>query len=302
MDMKAFSYLAAALRHGAYARAARDVGITPQGLSSAICRMEDELGVPLVDGSTGVLTPTSYGRLVLNFAGQIDDSLRGIRNGIETIRAHESNVIRLGCAIGLLGYLGGGLVTRYNASPSGSDKAHPQPQVLVSDELPDLECERRLIDGEYDLCLMTNPVDNPEIIAVRIVEDYQFLWVSRRNPLSRRESLEPADLDGQTVVMVNDGYKGTRAMIALASQTGARVTFKYTGEMMRVYETARSGKALGLTCRNHVEATSDSSATVGVPFKALPWGISTCYRRDASLSEAQAAFLDYLRSFSRSYS
>lgn len=301
MDVKAFTYLAAVFRHGTYARAARDVGITPQGLSSAVARMEKELDAPLVDASSGVLVPTAYGRLVLGYADQIDGSLRGIHNGIETIRAHESNLIRLGCATGLLGYLGEETVAEYNASSDDSDKGRHRPQVLVSDELPDLVCQQRLIDGEYDLCLMTNPVDNPEIIAVPIVDDYQFLWVSRRNPLSRRSSLEPKDLDGQTVILMNDEYKGTHAMIRLVSQMGVNVAFKYTSEMMRVYETARLGKALGLTCRNHIEATSDSSVTVGVPFKALPWGISACYRRDAALSEAQLDFLDYLRSLTRTY-
>lgn len=71
--------------------------------------------------------------------------------------------------------------------------------------------------------------------------------------------------------------------------------------MMRVYECARAGMGLGLTCRNHVEATAESTKTVGLPLRALPWGFSLCYRRGHVPTPAEVTFVDFMRTLNRSY-
>ena len=127
------------------------------------------------------------------------------------------------------------------------------------------------------------------------MDDYQFFWVGKGNRLSRQAEIRLEDLEGQTVATVDDGFKSTDALLRLMEKRGVRANVVFTGEMMRIYEFARNGKALGLTCRNHIEATAESSKTVGLPFRDLPWGFSLCYRRDHALTEGEALFVDYLR-------
>jgi DNA-binding transcriptional LysR family regulator len=294
VDTNVFGYFIAVERYGSYARAARDLGISPQGLSSAIRRLETELGVPLVDTRLGHISLTKYGRYFLEGARRMDGDFREMRQGLEAMATHDANIVEVGCALGIIGYLGEDVIERFNATSNA--------QALLTDELPDAECERRLLDGSYDVCLMTSPVSIDGLIAVPIVCDYQFLWVSTRNPLSRKDELSVTDLDGQTVVTLREGYKSTPAFLQLCDDVGVEVEMRYTSEMMRVYELARAARGLGLTCRNHVEATSDSSATVGIPFKSLPWGICACYLREKPLSAAAASFVDFLKTLRRKYS
>ena len=216
-----------------------------------------------------------------------------MRRGMDSITAHAHNIVKLGCAVGILGYLGEDAIDRFNSS--GADC-----QVLLSDEMPDAECERRLMAGEYDYALLINPVDR-DLVSVPIVDDYQFVWVNRHSALAGKTAVDPADLEGETVITMSDDYRNTGRFISLCQTEGVSVDLQFTGEMIRVYELARAGRGLGLTCRNHIEATADSSMTVGLPLKSLSWGFSLCCTRDYVPSEAAVTFLNYMRGLRRTY-
>lgn len=287
MDAKVFGYFLAVNKYRSFARAAQGLRISPQGLGSALRRLEDELGVPLFSGAYGTGELTEYGAFVLDYARRIDGALGDMRRGIEAMRAHARNVVRLGCSVGLLGYLGERAIDEFNETADGV-------QVVVSAEEPDLQCERGLAAKTYDLALLVNPPSR-EFVSIPIVDDYQFFWVGKGNRLSRQAEIRLEDLEGQTVATVDDGFRSTDALLRLMEGRGVHANVVFTGEMMRIYEFARSGRALGLTCRNHIEATAESSKTVGLPFRDLLWGFSLCYRRDHALTEGEALFVDHLR-------
>lgn len=293
MDSKVFDYFLTVSRYRSFARAAQELHISPQGLGNSMRRLEREFGVPLFNDMYGTGELTEYGELLLEYAQQISGSLRDLHHGMDVLVAHSRNVIKLGCSLGLLGYLGEHVIDDFNAASRDS-------QVLVASEVPDLRCEQGLVAGEYDLAFLVNPPSG-DLIAVPIVDDYQFFWVHVNNRLSKKDSIELEDLDGQTIATVDDGFKSTDRLMILLEQRGIKAEFTFTSEMMRVYEWARMSRALGLTCRNHIEATADSTKTVGLPFASLPWGFSLCYRRDHMLSEAETQFVDYMRSKRRTY-
>lgn len=292
MDTRNYLYLATVERCRSVPRAARELGMTPQGLARAVRRMEDELGCPVYTGALGTSDLTEQGRCILSHGGAILAEEHSMRHALDAIRAHASNIIRLGCSTGLLGYLGEGVFNAFNETQDC--------QVFVSEELPDSDCEAHLSQGEYDYALLVNPPD-PSLAAIPIVDDYQFVWVNRASPLAGQDEVSLHDLDGQIIYTLNDDYRNTGLLLQLCAEAGARPTFRFTSEMIRVYESARAGKGLGLTCRNHVEATAESQKTVGLPLKALPWGFSLCYRRGHVPTELEARFMDYMRSLRRSY-
>ena len=286
MDTKAYTYLAAVERCRSVPRAARELGMTPQGLARAMRRMEEDLGCTLYEGSLGTSALTEQGACVLEHGSAILAEEHSMRHALDAIAAHAQNIIRLGCSMGLLGYLGEGVFEEFNRRENC--------QVFVSEELPDSECEARLARGEYDYALLVDPPD-ASLASIPMVDDYQFVWMRRSDPLAHAREVTPRDLDGRTIYTLNDEYRNTSLLVQLCAEAGARPTFRFTSEMIRVYECARAGMGLGITCRNHVEATAESQTTVGLPLKALPWRFSLCYRRDHVPTPTEARFMDYVR-------
>ena len=293
MDTKSFTYFTSLQRQHSLTRAAKELGITPQGLGGAMRRLEQELDVSLWSGAAGTSPLTEHGKLFLGFAQGFEQDMAELRRGLDAITAHTSNVIRLGCSVGLLGYLGEDVIENFNRNSATC-------QVVTGEELPDMECARRLAEGDYTFALLVNPVPDA-FQSIPLVEDYQFFWVNRTDPLARRDGIRLEDLRGRTVLMMGDDYQNTGLLIQMLAQRHIDCDVRFTGEMIRVYEYARANRALGLTCRNHIEATAESQKTVGVPIRELPWGFSICWRQDTAPTEAQQWFLSYMRTLHRVY-
>lgn len=293
MNVRVFEYLALVDKCRSFSSAARELHVTPQAVSGAIHNLERELGIPLIDASKkGAISLTDYGRAILGHARRIRGEIAAVRCSVEAIKAHRDNIVKLGCATGVIGYLGEDFLDPFD-SVTGC-------RVLVSEELPDVECTNRLVAGEYDIALLTTP-PACGCLCTEIVRDHHFLWINNRDPLSRKPEVRLEDLDGRAVAAMNESYHYTSLFLDRCNEAGVRPKMIFSGEMIRVYELARLGRAIGITCRNHVEATSDSSRTVGIPFRDLPWGIYACWSAKYPMGETTSSFLEFMRGLQRSY-
>lgn len=292
MDSKVFTYFEAVERHRNYSRAAGELYLSPQGLNAAMRRLESDLGVPLFDVKRGSVELTEYGQCFSRYAHTIGSCLSAMRTEINDIAARKSNSIRLGCSMGVLGYLGDDIIARFNAAHAGAS--------VFVEELPDYQCERNMLEGKYDYALVINPIDHPDLIAWNLCSDYQFCWVKNDDALACRSELSMEDLDGRSIMTVGEGYKNTSALLELCATASVHPCIKYSSEMMRIYEFARSGEGIGITCRNHVERTP-SNAVVGIPLRCLPWGFSICHKRGRVPLDVDTAFVSFMKTLRRTY-
>lgn len=293
MDVKFFSYFECLCRHRGYAAAAEELGMTPQGLMSAVRRASDEVGEELVTTRHGMVEPTSYGALFTQLSGDVLESVADFKRAVATTRSHERGLVRVGFIIGSLGYFGEGLFDEFN-------KANDDVQVYLTAELPDDDLQEALLAGDYDFGVMIN-VSSEQLVRLHVASDYSFLWVREDDSLASRAMLDLPDIDGRTVYAVRYEFGGGSPVIRAFTDARARVDLRDVGEMMRVFERVYAGgHALGFTARHHVEATR-GTGVVGIPFARLPFDYYLCYRRDRPLSEGDRKLIDYMKSKKRMY-
>lgn len=281
MDVKAFQYFEVVCKHRSIPRAAAELGISAQGLSSSMARLSQEVGAPLLSMGDGMAEPSAYGRVVLDHAMEINASLLVMRREVETLLAHDRNLVRVGFITGSLGYFNEGLIDEFNDIASNA-------QALVACEATNAEVLRCLQDGECDIAILAERPDG-KIKASELVYDDYFLWVSTKNALSRRQRLSMDDLAGQTLAVFDLEPDLTEPFVLAARSSGIDVGIRFVGEIMRVFELAHENRAVGLTCRNHVEATRGTDV-VGIPFDLFPLTYYLCRRVDLHISPAIEAF------------
>lgn len=286
MDSKIYRYFTELEQQRNFSRAAQELFLSPQGLNSAIRRLEGEVGLPLIEVRNGSVELTDFGRIFSRYAHEMDRSHVAMREELDALAASKANNIRIGCATGILGYFGEDELLAFN------DACGPG-HIVVVEEVPDRLCESNLVEGKYDFALITNPIGSPELTRLNLCKDYQFIWVNNGHPLADKHELTLADIAGEAVMTMDRAYKNTEVFERLCAQEDIDISVSYTGEMMRIYEFARTGKGLGLTCRNHGE-NIESSAVVCLPFKCLNWGYSLCYQKSRLLSQADGAFIDFM--------
>ena len=286
MDVKAFQYFEAVCKHRSISRAAAELGISTQGLAGSMIRLAQDLGAPLLLTHDGVVEPTVYGKAVLSRAMEINESQLAMRREVAALVAHEQRVIRVGAITGALGYLGENVIEDFN---NQAFDAH----ALVVCESTDGEVCNQLMEGDVDIAILATKPEGA-VHSCELVRDDYFIWANEKSRLSRLERISMGDLAGETLALFDLEPKLSDPFVLAATKAGVRLQF--VGELIRVFELVHEGKGLGLTCRNHVDATR-GTGVVGVPFDFFDLTYYLCYKLDRKLSPADEAFLRFMEGY-----
>ena len=101
MDIKVYRYFITLARTKNYAKAAKDLYITPQGLSSSIKRLESSLGVPLFDSRSGSIELTEYGAILYRRVRSILREHDEMQEEIRSLYRRKSGRILLSASTGI---------------------------------------------------------------------------------------------------------------------------------------------------------------------------------------------------------
>lgn len=96
MDTRQLQYFVAIVRTGSFSAAARACFVTQPAISSALRKLEDELGVPLLERHPRRVEPTEFGRSLYKSALTVDADLRQARENIEALRRPDQGRVRVG--------------------------------------------------------------------------------------------------------------------------------------------------------------------------------------------------------------
>lgn len=91
-DLRAFATIA---RHGNFARAAAELGVTPSALSQTLRHLEARLGVRLLHRTTRSVAPTEAGARLLARLGRVFSELDAALEEVNDFREHPTGVLRL---------------------------------------------------------------------------------------------------------------------------------------------------------------------------------------------------------------
>lgn len=285
MDVKTLSYFEATCRHQSYASAARELGMTPQGLIGSLQRLSTEIGEPLLLCRHNVVRPTPYGELLLEASRDILNRMDSFWRALNLLKAHRNGVIRIGCVVGSLGVLGEEFFRGF--SPEGV-----QARTLVESEIEERALRGKIDAGELDFGVFFQPPKG-DLLGFKVADMNAYLWVHTKDPLSKRKTLGFGDLRGRTLVAYDYEDAGIRPLVMDVAASGVQVKLEFVGEMIRVLERVVQARQLGLTSRLHVDALHVENV-VGVPFTDLSFDYYLCYHRDRPLSDIDYGFLDYV--------
>jgi DNA-binding transcriptional LysR family regulator len=174
MELRQLSALLAVAEHGSFSAAARAIHTVQSNVSTHIARLERELGVPLVDRSSGGLT--EEGEAAVARARRIRAELEALQSDVSALRAEVVGSVRLG-VIGSIGrWLVPTLLSRMAALHPGVD--------LVIVDATTTSLIPQLLDGALDLAVVNLPVAEPEIGVEILFEEERILVVPGGNDLA----------------------------------------------------------------------------------------------------------------------
>ncbi|HEX5489292.1 MAG TPA: LysR substrate-binding domain-containing protein [Rhodanobacteraceae bacterium] len=280
MNLRDLQYLVALADHKHFGHAAEASFVSQPTLSTQIRKLEDELGVKLVERTPRKVLLTEVGRQIVARARDVLNEAEQIKRIARRDRDPEAGTLRLGIfpTLGpyLLPHVMGTIRERY-----------PRLELLlVEEKTPDLV--QRLREGKLDAAILALPVHDDTLHAEFLFEEPFMLAAPETHPLTRRRTLKLADLEDERLLLLEDGHCLRDQALEVCRMAGAdeRQGFRATSlETLRQMVAANVGVTLlpVLAVQPPIAHTANVHLT---PFRGRPPSrrIAMFWRRSSAMN------------------
>jgi DNA-binding transcriptional LysR family regulator len=290
MELRQLRYLVALAEELNFTRAAAREHVAQPALSQQIRRLEDELGLALVERTTRQVALTQAGEILvararrvlaeLEAAGNELQALRGVDAGHITIGAmHTMGPIDLSLPLALFHNLhpGVGLTVRENSSEEMAE-------LLRVDEL------------DLAFLSVTERVESHGLGLHQLVSEELVVLLPLDHALSGSPRVKMAELAEEQFISFRTGARLRELLFAAGRQAGfePRVTLE-SNESQRIRRLVARGFGVAILPRSDAERPGADVAVSRLVEPSLRRDITLAWREGRRLSPAAAEFLDLAR-------
>ena len=258
--LKAFAVLAEELHFG---RAARRLHVAQPAVSQQLQRLEDQLGVRLVERSTQRVALTAEGGAILPYARQAVAAAAAVERAAREAAGSLEATLAVGLSPGV----------HYLAERALARLADTNPHVRVHAIAANTGAvARRVADGTLEIGLGFATAPTPGVRLEAIAEVPAVAAVAGGHSLASRRSVALRELAGRRFAQVDPlegpGYNGAVRELCLAAGFEPELADRSAGPM--AWETAvRSGACVGLTTRVSSASTLRGIRTIPLEERAV---------------------------------
>ncbi|MGN6519787.1 MAG: DNA-binding transcriptional regulator OxyR [Dokdonella sp.] len=286
MNVRDLRYLVSLAEHRHFGRAAEASFVSQPTLSTQIRKLEEELGVALVERTPRKVLLTEVGREIAQRAREVLNEVEQIRAIARRTLDPESGTVRLGIFPTLGPYLLPHVVPRIRAR-------FPRLELLLTEEKTEVVL-RLLREGRLDAGILALPIHDDQLHQEFLFEEDFVLAVPEAHPLATHASLKLDELADQNLLLLEDGHCLRDQALEVCHLAGAseRSGFRATSlETLR--QMVAAGVGITLLPNLAVQPPIAPSANVHlVPFRGDPPSrrIAMVWRKSSALG----AFLKQL--------
>jgi LysR family hydrogen peroxide-inducible transcriptional activator len=235
MNLRDLRYLVALAEHKHFGRAASASFVSQPTLSTQIRKLEEELGVALVERAPRKVLLTEVGREIAQRAREVLNEIDQIRAIALRTRDPESGTVRLGIFPTLGPYL------LPHVIPAIRER-FPRLELLLTEEKTEAIL-RLLREGRLDAGILALPVHDDQLHQEFLFEEDFVLAVPEGHELAARTSLKLGDLAEQNLLLLEDGHclRDQALEVCQLAGAGERSGFRATS-----LETLRQMVAAGV--------------------------------------------------------
>lgn len=243
-SIAALEVLLAIAQTGSLSRAAREVGVSQQAVSSRIRSLEAQTGVAMVSRTAHGSTLTPAGVVVAGWADRLVGVARELDAGLAALRDDRRTQLRISASMTIAEHLLPGWLVSQRAAIRGRGEA---PAAIVLTATNSVTVIDQVRQAEADLGFIESPT-NPKGLRSRVIgHDELVVVVAPDHPWAvRREPVTAAELAVTPLVSREEG-SGTRhaLMVALASALGVAESQPSTALVLSTTSAVRAAVVAG---------------------------------------------------------
>lgn len=198
MNLRDLQYLVALAEHRHFGHAAEACFVSQPTLSTQIRKLEDELGVTLIERTSREALLTDAGRDIVRRARHVLHEVEQIRNVARRASDPDTATVRLGIFPTLGPYLLPHIVPPLHAR-------FARLELLLVEEKTEQVLEG-LRSGRLDAGIVALPVPDEHLHVEFLFEEPFVLAVPRGHRLAPKRALRLPDLAGENLLLLEDGH------------------------------------------------------------------------------------------------
>lgn len=198
MNLRDLKYLVALADHRHFGKAAEASFVSQPTLSTQIRKLEEELGVALVERAPRKVMLTPAGREAAERARRIVAEVDQLKEAARRSQDPEAGTVRLGLFPTLGPYLLPHVIPRLR-------KRFPRLELLLIEDKSD-HLLAQLVEGRLDAALLALPIHDDRLHAEFLFEEPFVLAVPDDHPLADRRVLTMDELHDLQLLLLEDGH------------------------------------------------------------------------------------------------
>lgn len=287
MNLRDLEYLVALAETRHFGRAAERCHVSQPTLSAQLRKLEEFLGVALVERQPRRLALTAAGEAVVERARRM---LRDA-DDIRSLARASQDPLAGSLKVGLIPTLGPYLLPR--VAPRIA-KALPKLQLLLH-EYQTAPLVERTLAGELDLAILALPADTKGLVTRPLFDEAFLVAMPGKHRLAARRQVRAADLEDEKLLLLEEGHCLRDQALEVCAHVGTEEQAFRATSLETLRQMVASG--LGLTLLPELAADGPFASARGLavrPFAApTPHReIGAAWRRSSSRPEAIAAVCD----------
>lgn len=291
MKLRDLEYLAALDEEGHFARAAERCFVSQPTLSGQLKKLEQELGVLLVERSSRQVAMTEAGRAIAVQARKVLAESREIKGIAESFQDPMAGALQLGLIPTVAPYLLPLIMPRLK-------KTYPNLKLWLHEQQTHVLMER-LRRAELDLLILALPVPSHDFEEVDLFREPFQMAVPRTDALAKRDHARLLDLNEREVMLLEEGHCLREHALDVCFSAGAS---EYGAFHATSLETLRHmvGEGMGITLMPQLAVprrTRKSDEVCYLPFEhpAPSRRIGMLYRKGSYRAETFARIGDEVK-------
>lgn len=288
MNLRDLEYLVAVdeVRH--FHRAAERCFVSQPTLSGQIKKLEERLGVQLVERSTRQVVMTDVGRAVAEQARQVLAAVRSVEDIARSFHDPMAGDMQLGLIPTLAPYLLPQIMPTL--------KRHfPKLKLWLHEQQTSVLLER-LRSAELDLLILALPVEANEFIELDLFREPFWLALPKGDPLAKRKQASLSDINERELMLLEEGHCLREHALDVCLTAGAS---EYAAFHATSLETLRHmvGEGMGITLMPQLALPKRLTKSDPVQYLSFPdpppsRRIGMLYRKGSYREEAFRALAD----------
>ena len=287
MNLKRLEYFCQLAVLGNFTRAARAVGIAQPALTVAIQKLEQEVGLKLINRADKNSLLTAEGEVLYKLATQLLSQAKQVELELEELKELERGTIRFGVSAMMGSYYFPKILTKFQ-------QKYPKIKIHLVDQ-GTAALEKMLLNSELDLALVRGDLENPQLRYTELINEEVVAGMVSSHHLATEQTISLAQFCQQPLVLFHEGYFLREVVSQYAKKYHLSLDIRMETNLIELQKSLVRNEVGITTCLSRI--LENEKQMTSTPFDPkIEFKLSLAWKKNHYLSKASKVFMTYLSS------